>query len=170
MSFTSLQPRCNKRLRTSGKTAWPLKMGPIFCSETSSSPIGTIAHCGLWPVEQCPSHFSLSATNSLHLLTPSTWRSLFTPLSIFSYVFPFFLFLPVREWRSFWASYPPPIRSETSLNKYQHTLSTVPEDGRFLAFCLLIILGFVVRICLKCLNVVIIRITTAGQLLQLAPI
>ena len=39
---------------------------------TSSSPIGTTAHCGVWPVEHCPSHFFLSATNSLHLLTPST--------------------------------------------------------------------------------------------------
>ena len=45
---------------------------------SSSSSIGTTAHCGLWPVEQCPSIFFLSATNSLHLLTPSTWRSLST--------------------------------------------------------------------------------------------
>ena len=29
-------------------------------------------HCVLWPVEQWPFHFFLSATNSLHLLTPST--------------------------------------------------------------------------------------------------
>jgi len=34
--------------------------------------IGTTAHCGLWPVEQCPSVFFLSGTNSVHLLTPST--------------------------------------------------------------------------------------------------
>ena len=40
--------------------------------ESCSSSIGTRAHCGLWPVEQCPSIFFLSATNSLHLLTPST--------------------------------------------------------------------------------------------------
>ena len=40
-----------------------------------SSSIGTTTHCGLWPVEQCP---SMSATNSLHLFTPSTWRSLST--------------------------------------------------------------------------------------------
>ena len=44
----------------------------------SSSSIGTIAHCGLWPVEQRPSIFFLSATSSLHLLTPSTWRSVST--------------------------------------------------------------------------------------------
>ena len=134
----------------------------LFCA-TSSSSISTRAHCGLWPVEQCSSifsylpptlsifslpaledlfllplsifswvfpffffffhwhysplwalacrtmsfHFFLSATNSLHLLTPSTWRSLSLPLSFFSWVFPFFSSLPVLEWRSFWASYPP---------------------------------------------------------------
>ena len=44
----------------------------------SSSSIVTTAHCGLWLVEQCSSIFLLSATNSLHLLTPSTWRSLST--------------------------------------------------------------------------------------------
>ena len=47
-------------------------------SSSSSSSIGTTAHCGLWPVEQCTFIFFLSATNSLHLLTPSTWRSLST--------------------------------------------------------------------------------------------
>jgi len=41
----------------------------------TSSYMGTTARCGLWPVEQYPSIFFLSATNSLHLLTPSTWRS-----------------------------------------------------------------------------------------------
>ena len=45
---------------------------------SSSSSTGTTAHCGFWPVEQCPSIFFLSATNSLHLFTPSTWRSLST--------------------------------------------------------------------------------------------
>ena len=44
----------------------------------SSSSIGATARCGLWPVEQCPSVLSLSITNFLHLLTPSTWRSLST--------------------------------------------------------------------------------------------
>ena len=47
-------------------------------------------------------HFFLSATNSLHLLTPSTWRFLSTS---FFHLFPS---LPVLEWRLFWASYPPP--------------------------------------------------------------
>ena len=45
-----------------------------------------------------PSIFSLPALEDLFLL----------PLPIFSWVFPFFLSLPVLEWRSFWASYPPP--------------------------------------------------------------
>ena len=43
-----------------------------------SSSIGTTAHCRLWPVEQFASIFFLSATNSLNLLTASTWRSLST--------------------------------------------------------------------------------------------
>ena len=42
--------------------------------------------------------FSLPELEDLFLL----------PLSIFSWVFPFFSSLPVLEWRSFWASYPPP--------------------------------------------------------------
>ena len=45
--------------------------------DSSSSSIGTTAHCGLWPVEQCPSIFSYLPP-TLHLLTPSTWRSLST--------------------------------------------------------------------------------------------
>ena len=47
------------------------------------------------------SYFFLSATNSLHLLISSTWRSLSTSS------FHLFLGLPVLEWRSFWACYPP---------------------------------------------------------------
>ena len=42
--------------------------------------------------------FSLPALEDLFLL----------PLSIFSWVFPFFSSLLVLKWRSFWASYPPP--------------------------------------------------------------
>ena len=44
------------------------------CKGTFSSSTGITAHCGLWSVE----HFFPSATNSLHLLTPITWRSLST--------------------------------------------------------------------------------------------
>ena len=53
-------------------------------------------------------HFFLSVTNSLHLFTPSTWRSLSTSFSIFFWVFTFFSSLPFLEWRYFSASYPPP--------------------------------------------------------------
>ena len=52
-------------------------------------------------------HFLLSATNYLHLL-PALEDFFLLPLSIFSWVFPFFLSLPVLGWISFWASYPPP--------------------------------------------------------------
>ena len=53
-------------------------------------------------------HFFLSATNSLHLFNPSTWRSLSTsPFHLFLGI-PLLLVLPVLEWRSFWAPYPPP--------------------------------------------------------------
>ena len=51
-------------------------------------------------------HFFLSATNSLHLLTPSTLRSLST--SSF-HLFLGLLLVPSRSWvKIFWASYPPP--------------------------------------------------------------
>ena len=73
-----------------------------------SSSIGTTAHCGLWPVEQYPSIFSyLPPTLSIFSL-PALEDLFLFPLSIFSCVFPFFSSLPVLEWRSFWASYPPP--------------------------------------------------------------
>ena len=69
---------------------------------------GTTDHCGLWPVEQCPSIFSyLPPTLSIFSL-PAIEDLFLLPLSIFSWVFPFFSSLPVLEWRSFWASYPPP--------------------------------------------------------------
>ena len=51
---------------------------PSSCPHSHSPPppspssICNTAHCGLWPVEQCPYIFFLSATNSLYLLTPST--------------------------------------------------------------------------------------------------
>ena len=53
-------------------------------------------------------HFFLSATNSLHLLTPSTWRSLSTSSFHFFLGLPLFLVPSVLEWSSFWASYRPP--------------------------------------------------------------
>jgi len=44
----------------------------IYINISSSSSVDATARCGLWPVEQIPLHLSLSITNSLHLLTPST--------------------------------------------------------------------------------------------------
>jgi hypothetical protein len=77
-------------------------------SHTSSSSVGATVRCGLWPVEQdlsiCPylspplSIFSLPILEDLFPLL----------LSNLSWVFLFVSSLPVLEWRSFWASYPPP--------------------------------------------------------------
>ena len=66
-------------------------------SQETSSSIGTTAHCGLWPVEQCPSIFSyLPPTLSIFSLL--ALEDLFLlPLSIFSWVFPFFSSLQVLE-------------------------------------------------------------------------
>ena len=64
----------------------------------SSSSIDTTAHCGLWPVEQCPSIFSyLPPTLSIFSL-PAHEDLFLLPLSIFSWVFPLLL-VP----SSFWA-------------------------------------------------------------------
>ena len=52
-------------------------------------------------------HFFLSAINSLHLLTPSTWRSLSTSSFHLFLVLPLLLVHSVLEWSSFWASYSP---------------------------------------------------------------
>jgi len=73
----------------------------------SSSPSGATARCGLWLVEKylsiCP---YLSPTLSIFSLP--TFEDLFPLLlSIFSWVFLFVSSLPVLEWRSFGASYPP---------------------------------------------------------------
>ena len=59
--------------------------------------IGTTAHCGLWPVEQCPSIFYyLPPTLSIFSL-PALEDLFLLPLSILSWVFPFFSSLPVLE-------------------------------------------------------------------------
>ena len=74
----------------------------------TSSSIGTTAQCGLWPVEQYPSIFSyLPPTLSIFSL-PALEDLFPLPLFTLSWVFPFFSSLPVLQWRSFWASYPPP--------------------------------------------------------------
>ena len=61
------------------------------------SSIGTAARCGLWPVEQYGSIFFLSINNSLHLLTPSTWRSFF-PSSFHSFLGLRLRLVPFSSW------------------------------------------------------------------------
>ena len=81
----------------------------LFSSSSSSSFFFHWHYSPLWalPVEQCPSIFSyLPPTLSIFSL-PAPEDLFLLPLSIFSWVFPFFLSLPVLEWRSFWAFYPP---------------------------------------------------------------
>jgi len=83
--------------------------------------IGTTAHCGLWPVEQFPSSFFLSATNSLHLLTPSTWR----PLSTSSYHL--FLGLPLLLVpSSYWVKIFLGILSSSILSRWPNQLFLCP--------------------------------------------
>ena len=90
-----------------GVHSWNLFWVYFFFLSSSSS-IGTSAHCGLWPVEQDPSIFSyLPPTLSIFSL-PALEDLLLLPLSIFSWVFPLFSPLPFLDWRSFWASYPSP--------------------------------------------------------------
>ena len=68
----------------------------FFLSSSSSSSTGTTAHCGLWPVEQCPSIFSyLPPTLSIFSL-PALEDLFLLPLSIFSWVFHFFV--PSSSW------------------------------------------------------------------------
>ena len=85
-------------------------------------------------------HFSLSITNSLHLLTPITWRSLLL-LSILSWVFLFVSFLPVLEWKSFSATYPPPFSPGDPANLSFAPLSILLY---FLLYSTLLILDFVI--------------------------
>ena len=54
-------------------------------------------------------HFFSYLPPTLSIFSHPALEDLFLlSLSIFSWVFPFFSSLPVLEWRSFWASYPPP--------------------------------------------------------------
>ena len=79
----------------------------MFYSSSSSS-IGTTAHCGIWSVEQCPYIFSYLPPNLSIFSLPALEDLFLFPHSIFSWVFSFFSSLPVVEWRYFCASYPPP--------------------------------------------------------------
>ena len=86
----------------------------------SSSSIGTTAHCGLWPVEKCPSIFSyLPPTLSIFSL-PALEDLFLLPLSI-----PFFSSLPVlashlfKQLKLFW-----PMTSVTGNASSFHLQST----------------------------------------------
>ena len=88
----------------------------------SSSSMGSTAHCGLWPVEQCPSIFSyLPPTLSIFSL-PALEDLFLLPLSIFSWVFPFFSSLPVLEWRFFFLG----ILSSSILSRWPNQLIRCP--------------------------------------------
>ena len=66
-------------------------------TKSSSSSIGTTAHCEIWPVEQCPSIFSFLPPTLFIFSLPSLEDLFLLPLSILSRVFPFFSSLPVLE-------------------------------------------------------------------------
>ena len=85
----------------------------------TSSSIGTTAHCGLWPVEQCPSIFSYLPP-TLHLLTPSTWRSLSTSS------FHPFLGLPLLVPSSSWGKIFLGILSSSILSRWPNQLILCP--------------------------------------------
>ena len=78
-----------------------------WLKSSSSSSIGTTAHCALWPVEKCSSIFSYLPPLLSIFSLPALEDLLLLLISILSWVFPFFSSLPVLERRSFWASYPP---------------------------------------------------------------
>ena len=111
---------------------WIIKESLVGCyyhrlfEHSSSSFIGTTAHCGLWPVEQCPSIFSYLPPTLSIISLPALEDLFLLPLSILSWVFPFFSSLPslwtlhkdnlkrnhgvsdlfqVRVWSRVWASY-----------------------------------------------------------------
>ena len=63
----------------------------------SSSSIGTTAHCGLWPVEKCPSIFSYLPPTLSIFSFPAHEDLFLLPISILSWIFPFFSSLPVLE-------------------------------------------------------------------------
>ena len=102
-----------------------------------SSSIGAAARCGLWPVEKCPSILSyLSPTLSI-FSHPALEDLFLLHLSILSWVFLFVSSLLVLEWRSFWASYPPPFSPDDPANLSYAPLSILLY---FLLYSTLIVL------------------------------
>ena len=75
----------------------------IFCPLliSSSSRFVRFFHSQFWPVEQCPSIFSYLPPTLSTFSLPALEDLFLLPLSIFSWVFPFFSSLPVLGWRSF---------------------------------------------------------------------
>ena len=89
-----------EKLKTYRGNLKPKITGVLLISSRISDPThtrlcATTAHWGLWPVEQCPSIFSyLPPTHSIFSL-PTLEDLFLLPLSIFSWIFPFFSSLPV---------------------------------------------------------------------------
>jgi len=88
----------------------------VIIINSSSSSVGATARCGLWPVEQYLSIFPYLSP-ALSIFSLPTVEDLFPLLlSNLSWVFLFVSSLPVLEWRSFWASYPPPFSPGDPVN------------------------------------------------------
>jgi len=110
-----------------------------FDTLQSSSSVGATTRYGLWPVEQYVSIFSyLSPTLSIFSL-PALEDLFLLLLSILSWGFLFVLSLPVLEWRSFWASYPPPFSPGDPANLSFAPLSILLY---FLLYSTLLVLDF----------------------------
>ena len=60
-------------------------------------PLALQPTAGFWPVEQCPSIFSYPPPTLSIFSLPALEDLFLLPLSIFSWVFPFFSSLPVLE-------------------------------------------------------------------------
>ena len=102
----------------SEKYIYSVHLGFISSSSSSSSSTGTRAHCGLWPVEQCPSIFPYLPPSLSIFSLPALEDLFLLPLSIFSWVCHLFSSLTVLERIYFWAFYPLPfsLRDLTSLS------------------------------------------------------
>ena len=86
-----------------------------------SSSIGTTAHCGLWPVEQCPSIFSYLPPTFTIFSLPALEDLFLLPLSILSWVFPF-VSTPSRSWVEIFLS----ILSSFILSRWPNQLILCP--------------------------------------------
>ena len=94
-----------------------------YITSSSSSSFGTTARFGLWPVEQCPSIFFYPTPTFSIFSLPALKDIFLLPLPILSWAFPFASSLRVLQWRSFWASYPPPFSPGDLTNLFFAILS-----------------------------------------------